>query len=213
MENNKKKVWIQTISGVGTQPFLRFVGDIPINDLIEILIKSRDNAAQLGYDNLQIHIQEETGIVDIGLFGERPFNDKELKYIDEMSVINRTKEISDTGLTRDEILTRNSNIDLIGDAYKNYVNKEHLSMSFNFLTQEEFINKIKTDDEFSKKWGIAIETKELSDSERRLLYLEKWKQTWGNATVQFDKDCMDKMNIPTKLTIINYNGQIQESYE
>jgi thymidylate synthase len=40
-----------------------------------------------------------------------------------------------------------------GDAYKNYVNKEHLSMSFNFLTQEEFINKIKTDDEFANKWG------------------------------------------------------------
>ena len=40
-----------------------------------------------------------------------------------------------------------------GDAYKNYINKEHLSMSFNFLTQEEFINKIKTDDEFAKKWG------------------------------------------------------------
>jgi thymidylate synthase len=40
-----------------------------------------------------------------------------------------------------------------GDAYKNYVNKEHLSMSFNYLSQEEFINKIKTDDEFAKKWG------------------------------------------------------------
>ena len=40
-----------------------------------------------------------------------------------------------------------------GDVYKNYINKEHLSMSFNFLTQEEFINKIKTDDEFAKKWG------------------------------------------------------------
>ena len=40
-----------------------------------------------------------------------------------------------------------------GDAYKNYINKEHLSMSFNFLTQEEFIDKIKTNDEFAKKWG------------------------------------------------------------
>ena len=40
-----------------------------------------------------------------------------------------------------------------GDAYKNYINKEHLSMSFNFLTQEEFIDKIKTDDEFANKWG------------------------------------------------------------
>jgi hypothetical protein len=109
MKNNKKKVWIQTISGVDTQPFLRFAGDIPIDDLIEALIKSRDNATQLGYDNLQIHIRVETGIVDIGLFGERPFNDKELQQIDEMSVIIRTKEISYTGLTRDEILTRNKN--------------------------------------------------------------------------------------------------------
>ena len=109
MENKKKKVWIQTISGVDTQPFLRFVGDIPIDELVETLIKSRDNATQLGYDNLQIHIQEETGIVDIGLFGEKPFNDNELKQIDEISVIIRTKEVSDTGLTRDEILMRNGN--------------------------------------------------------------------------------------------------------
>jgi hypothetical protein len=110
MENNKKKVWIQTISGVDTQPFLRFVGDIPIDDLIGVLIKSRDNATQLGYDNLKIHIQEETGIVDIGLFGERLFNDKELQQIDEMSVIIRTKEISNTGLNRDELLERNTKI-------------------------------------------------------------------------------------------------------
>jgi thymidylate synthase len=40
-----------------------------------------------------------------------------------------------------------------GDAYKNYINKEHLSLSFNFLTQEKFINKIKTDDEFANTWG------------------------------------------------------------
>jgi hypothetical protein len=108
------------------------------------------------------------------------------------------------------------NIDLISEAYKNYQWNQPKSFPAepdSNLTQEEFVNKIKTDDVFSKRWGITIETKELSDSERRLLYLEKWKQTWGNATVQFDKDCMDKMNIPTKLTIINYNGQIQEIYE
>ena len=29
-------------------------------------------------------------------------------------------------------------------------------------TQEEFINKIKTDDEFSEKWGLKIEERELS---------------------------------------------------
>ena len=53
-----------------------------------------------------------------------------------------------------------------GDAYKNYVNvfqkewvKQYDPMLGDFnhegrpMTQEEFINKIKTDDEFAKKWG------------------------------------------------------------
>ncbi len=54
-----------------------------------------------------------------------------------------------------------------GDAYKNYANKVSLSSSGKWCkvvegengnhpqlyTQEEFINKIKTDDEFAKEWG------------------------------------------------------------
>ncbi len=52
-----------------------------------------------------------------------------------------------------------------GDAYKNYENKiSKKGQSFRYMkelsngdlekyTQEEFINKIKTDDEFAKKWG------------------------------------------------------------
>jgi thymidylate synthase len=55
-----------------------------------------------------------------------------------------------------------------GDAYKNYVNKIKLQNNWEvilnsidvdtigqqeLLSQEEFINKIKTDDEFAKKWG------------------------------------------------------------
>jgi thymidylate synthase len=39
-----------------------------------------------------------------------------------------------------------------GDAYKNYVSKQ-TDMFIPIWTQEEFINKIKTDDEFAKKWG------------------------------------------------------------
>ena len=37
-----------------------------------------------------------------------------------------------------------------GDAYKNYLNDTQHESSY---TQEEFINLIKTDDEFAKKWG------------------------------------------------------------
>ena len=46
-----------------------------------------------------------------------------------------------------------------GDAYKNYVlNMPYIEMqdvlrNDNLMTKEEFINKIKTDDEFAKKWG------------------------------------------------------------
>jgi thymidylate synthase len=38
-----------------------------------------------------------------------------------------------------------------GDAYKNYL--EWVGPRFQPLTKEQFINKIKTDDEFAKKWG------------------------------------------------------------
>jgi len=46
-----------------------------------------------------------------------------------------------------------------GDAYKNYVlNMSHMEMqdvlrNDNLMTKEQFIEKIKTDDEFAKKWG------------------------------------------------------------
>lgn len=51
-----------------------------------------------------------------------------------------------------------------GDAYKNYLNNckpergneldwMQPEIDFQYLTQEEFINKIKTDDEFANKWG------------------------------------------------------------
>lgn len=57
------------------------------------------------------------------------------------------------------------------DAYKNYLNNcksnyvgpdwMRPDIDFQYLTQEEFINKIKTDEEFSKKWCTKTWWKQL----------------------------------------------------
>jgi hypothetical protein len=46
------------------------------------------------------------------------------------------------------------------DAYKNYAAKTSMDVDGQF-TKEEFINKIKTDPEFSVKWGLKIEEQEI----------------------------------------------------
>jgi hypothetical protein len=61
------------------------------------------------------------------------------------------------------------------------------------LSQEEFINKCKTDTEFSERWGLKIEERELNVDELNIVNL--LKQT------------------STKLITLEYNGIKTESYE
>lgn len=107
--------------------------------------------------------------------------------------------------------------DLIDDAYENYGQKI-ISEGYQNLvaigwpsTQEEFINKIKTDDEFAKSWGVTIETKELSEDERiNLLHIKH-----GNKGhhIEAGFNMLDEFDIPTKLITVTYKNEIIESYE
>jgi hypothetical protein len=82
------------------------------------------------------------------------------------------------------------------------------------LTKEEFINKCKTDPEFSEKWGLKIEERELSLEERVAIFNQKKEK--GEIVIPEFKSVGD-MNawtnrlldndIPTKLITITYNDK------
>ena len=82
-------------------------------------------------------------------------------------------------------------------------------------SQEEFINKCKTDSEFSEKWGLRIEERKLSLEERLELWYQKNKSETGKRGI-WEIDYIEKYeghkklnsyNIPTKLITITYNNE------
>jgi hypothetical protein len=103
--------------------------------------------------------------------------------------------------------------DLLNEAYKNYfIKKSSETGPFGIAgiipTKEEFIYDCKTDPEFSEKWGLTIEERELSEDERYdLCAARKSKMT------AISEEDYIKYNIPTKLITITYNDKTIESYE
>jgi hypothetical protein len=75
--------------------------------------------------------------------------------------------------------------------------------------RKEFINKCKTDPEFSETWGLKIE-------ERELDMMERWAiadLTPNMEEFDFANYMCDKHNVPTKLITLTYNNETIESYE
>jgi hypothetical protein len=82
-------------------------------------------------------------------------------------------------------------------------------------SKETFVNECKTNTEFSEKWGLTIEERELSLEERYKIALPIWKEKYGllaNMMVPTNVD-NTPYNIPTKLITIKYNDKTIESYE
>jgi hypothetical protein len=124
----------------------------------------------------------------------------------------------------------NEQQELLDEANNNYLNKcldkkwmkENVffdgSSNHHLYLKEEFINKCKTNPEFSEKWGLKIEERELSLEERIRIYALKEGQTYEefvtnwNTDEQWLEDLSDT-TIPTKLITITYNDKTIESYE
>ena len=92
---------------------------------------------------------------------------------------------------------------------------------------KEFINKCKTDPEFSERWGLKIEERELSLDEKewqlektncindiendRIIYGHEWEKYIQEQYEGIQSN--QGINIPTKLITITYKEQTIESYE
>ena len=81
-------------------------------------------------------------------------------------------------------------------------------------SKESFINKCKTDTEFSERWGLKIEERELS-LEERAKWLEDNKGydlLVGNLDHDHIREVVEE-EAPTKLITITYNDKTIESYD
>jgi hypothetical protein len=111
---------------------------------------------------------------------------------------------------------------MMEEAYKRYMNNWAKELPrIGPCTQEEFINKIKTDDVFAKKWGVTVEVRELSLEERHMLvrknYLcPKWDfvlDEKGNpVTNPIPQDVWyDNYNIPRRAISLMWNQRSVDS--
>jgi hypothetical protein len=109
-----------------------------------------------------------------------------------------------------ELLSKKEQQEIILDVYR-----EHCLEQSKYLrhggTIQEFINKCKTDKEFSEKWGLTIKERELSYEERQNLYF-KLNPEFRLVHEDMDKH-MDKHNTPIKLITITYNDKTITSCE
>ena len=120
---------------------------------------------------------------------------------------------------------------LVDEAYKNFEKwyNEHSGkkdyMGYYVPYKEEFIRLIKMDNQFSEKWGLKIEERELNQGERQSILEQKGSVYQGvlRSKVKeyktskkifevIDQTC-DEFNIPTKLITITYNDKKIEIYE
>ena len=89
-------------------------------------------------------------------------------------------------------------------------------------SKETFINECKTDKEFSERWGLEIEERELSRKERNSWVFDNipmesnfFKGFFVSDVNMMTEEDFDLVftNVPTKLITVTYNNETIEVYE
>jgi hypothetical protein len=119
---------------------------------------------------------------------------------------------------------------IIDEVYEQYWNSVETSEYDGFgptsiklptLSKEEFINKCKTNPDFSEKWGLKIEERELSHEERQKWVIENIDRVRNSDNSKHEANkylyrgepLIYGDTVPTKLITITYKGETIESYE
>lgn len=108
---------------------------------------------------------------------------------------------------------------IIDEIYGNYISYIHDIVQVkhqiygNWYGKKEFIDKIKTDPEFSKKWGLKIEERELSLEERKRIYEMEYTNDIEVENNHWLESKLKTRNIPTKQITLTYKNEKIESYE
>jgi len=121
---------------------------------------------------------------------------------------------------------------IIDEAYENYkkeiirqreIQKEEVNrlrsqgkrvrvILIELLSKEEFINKCKTDSEFSEKWGLKIEERELSEKER-IIFAGYDYENGGGIGWNMIRETVDMDNsIPRKDEEIKIKNDLIQKY-
>ena len=111
---------------------------------------------------------------------------------------------------------------IIDEVYENYHNSypdaektfqyEESIFETRRMTKDEFIDMIKSDIEYARRWGLTIEERELSREERIQIYVNQYMGGVGKPA-GFEDAKLATRNIPTKLITVTYNNETIESYE
>ena len=105
---------------------------------------------------------------------------------------------------------------IIDEAYENYC--KHFTGYDDIPKIDWFIQEIKTSKEFSERWGLKIEERELSLEERTKILVSRSDNRKdfydrNSKLVIEEKLVLDESNIPTKIITITYNNETIENYE
>jgi len=114
---------------------------------------------------------------------------------------------------------------IVDEAYENYGDKllfneidcycdtelNKPNKTFIPYNQEKFINKCKTDLDFSERWELKIEERELTTVRERKKYDVYFDDLIGEYPEHHET--LDKRGAPRKIIIVTYNNETIEVYE